>query len=106
MSEEMESILCELISAAGAARSSYISAIQAAKTGEGDPAALMAEGDKYFEQAHDFHHSLLSLEGEGKEVPVTLFAVHVEDQMMCAETFRILSQEFIDLYKRLDGSKE
>lgn len=106
MSEEMESILCELISAAGAARSSYIGAIQAAKTGEGDPAALVAEGDKYFEQAHDFHHDLLTKEGEGDGSALTMFAVHVEDQMMCAETFRILSQEFIDLYKRLDGSKE
>lgn len=102
MTEEMESILCELISAAGAARSSYIGAIQAAKTGEGNPAALMAEGDKYFEQAHDFHHDLLTKEGEGESQPVTLFAVHVEDQMMCAETFRILAQEFIDLYQSRD----
>lgn len=99
MSEEMESILCELISAAGAARSSYINAIQAAKSGEGDPAALMEEGNRYFEQAHEFHHSLLSLEGEGGSVPVTMFVVHVEDQLMCAETFRILAQEFIDLYQ-------
>lgn len=99
MTEEMEGVLCELISAAGAARSSYIAAIRAAKTGEGDPDAYMEEGNKYFEQAHDFHHTLLSMEGEGKEVPVTMFTVHVEDQMMCAETFRILSQEFIDLYR-------
>lgn len=41
-------------------------------------------------------------EGEGESQPVTLFAVHVEDQMMCAETFRILAQEFIDLYQSRD----
>ncbi len=28
-----------------------------------------------------------------------MFVVYVEDQLMCAETFRILAQEFIDLYQ-------
>lgn len=100
MDEKMDSILCELISAAGAARSSYISAIQAIKTGEGNPADKMKEGDDYFEQAHTFHRELLEMES-GSEFKLTMFMVHVEDQLMCAETFRILSQEFIDLYNKI-----
>lgn len=35
-------------------------------------------------------------------MPNSAFWVHVEDQMMCAETFRILAQEFIDLYKKVN----
>lgn len=100
MSEKMDSILCELISAAGAARSSYISAIQAVKSGEGDPEEKIKEGDNYFEQAHTFHREMLELDSGG-DLKVTMFMVHVEDQLMCAETFRILSQEFIDLYNKL-----
>lgn len=105
MNERVEELLCELIGAAGAARSSYISAIQAAKSGEGDPEELVRQGDEYFQQAHEFHHDLLTLEGDEDSagVPVTMFLVHVEDQFMCAETFRILAGEFIDLYKGLKG---
>jgi len=97
---KIEEYLCEMISAAGAARSSYINAITAAKSGEGDPAVLMEEGNHYFQQAHEFHHNLLSIasDEEGGGLQVTMLLVHVEDQLMCAETFRILADEFIDLY--------
>jgi len=37
----------------------------------------------------------------GSDFKLNMFMVHVEDQLMCAETFRILSQEFIDLYNKL-----
>lgn len=101
---KIEEKLCEMISTAGAARSTYIGAIQAAKTGEGNPAALMEEGNGYFQQAHEIHHELLTMSSEeGSEgLPVTMFLVHVEDQLMCAETFRILAEEFIDLYRKME----
>lgn len=99
----MEEMLCEMISAAGAARSAYINAIQAAKSGEGDPKALVEEGNGYFQTAHEIHHEILALsvDEENGGLPITMLLIHVEDQLMCAETFRILSEEFIDLYKRL-----
>ena len=99
----LEEKLCEMISAAGAARSTYISAIRAAKSGEGDPEALMEEGNGYFQQAHEVHHEMLAMSSdeEGGGLPVSMFLVHVEDQLMCSETFRILADEFIDLYKKL-----
>ncbi len=100
MDEKLDGILCELISAAGAARSAYISAIQTVKSGEGDPNDNIKQGDEYFEQAHTFHRELLELES-GADFKLNMFMVHVEDQLMCAETFRILSQEFIDLYNKI-----
>lgn len=98
----IEEKLCEMISVAGAARSTYISAIQAAKSGEGDPKALMEEGNGYFQQAHEIHHEMLAMSSNEEDgFPVTMFLVHVEDQLMCAETFRILADEFIDLYEKI-----
>ena len=102
-SEKIEEILCEMISAAGAARSGYISAIRAAKTGEENPAALMEQAGECYQKAHEYHHDLLTLEGgDGGGLPLSMFLMHVEDQLMCAETFRILAEEFIDLYKKLN----
>lgn len=101
--EKIEEALCEMISAAGAARSCYISAIAAAKNKEADPDALREEGNALFQKAHEYHHELLAMAADGEEgLPVTMLLVHVEDQLMCAETFRILADEFIGLYKRLD----
>ena len=101
MTEELESILSDLINVSSAARNSYFNAIQAVKTGEGDPDVLVREGDGYFEQARRLHHDTLTLEGCGEDFRITIFMVHVEDLMMCAETFRILAQEFIEIYRRL-----
>lgn len=97
MSEEMEAILCEMISAAGAARSSYIEAIDIAISGKDNPEAAMEQGNTYFNQAHEFHHKLLAKEAESGAVATTLFLIHVEDQLMCAETFRILAQKLITI---------
>lgn len=99
----LEEKLCEMISAAGAARSTYINAIQAAKSSEGDPGALMEEGNGYFQRAHEIHHEILALSADEENggLPISMLLIHVEDQLMCAETFRILSEEFIDLYKKL-----
>ena len=39
------------------------------------------------------------LDGGGGEL--NLILVHAEDQMMSAESFRIIAEEFIAVYKRL-----
>jgi cellobiose-specific phosphotransferase system component IIA len=31
--------------------------------------------------------------------------MHAEDQMMAAETFRVMAEDFIEVYKRLDANK-
>ena len=31
-----------------------------------------------------------------------MLLMHAEDQLMSAESFRILAEEFIELYKRMD----
>lgn len=84
------------------ARSSYIEAIHFAKEGKFDKAKeQIEEGKKYFIEGHKKHAQLISEEASGKTVDIGLLIVHAEDQLMSAETFSILAEEFISVYKRM-----
>lgn len=101
--EGLELICFEMISNAGAARSCYIEAIQAAKEGDFKAAQeCMDDGAEAFVACHKAHHQLITDAANGKEAAPTLLLIHAEDQLMAAESFQILAGEFIDLYKRLD----
>lgn len=98
MTQEQELQICQLISASGTAKSMYIEAIQMAKKGEFDKAAdLIKEGEKCFLQGHKAHSEMLT----DLTSFTNLLLVHAEDQMMSAETIKILAEEIIDLYKRI-----
>ncbi len=101
--EGLELIAFQIISAVGTARSSYIEAIQEAKKGNFEGAEkLIAEGDEVFVEGHDAHAKLLQEEANGNSV-VSLLILHAEDQLMSAEGFKTIAQEFIDLYKRVQA---
>lgn len=108
MKEELIGKVFEMISTAGIARSKYIEAISAAKTGEFDRVTqLIKEGSDCFVQAHHVHAELLAadaanIEESGEQSNVSLILVHAEDQMMAAETFRLIAEEFIDVHKKLN----
>lgn len=102
VTEDLEMAAMQIISNVGAARSNYIEAIQEAKKGNYEAAEqLIAEGDEVFAEGHDAHLKLLQQEAEGKSV-VMLLILHAEDQLMSAEGFKIIANELIDVYKRLD----
>ncbi len=102
--EDLELIAFKIISGVGSARSSYIEAIQAAKAGDYDRAEkLIAEGDESFVEGHDAHAGLLTKEAEGTQgSTVSLLILHAEDQLMSAEGFKIIAQEFIAAHKRIE----
>ena len=101
--EDLELIAFKIISGVGAARSSYIEAIQAAKAGDYDRAEkLIAKGDESFVEGHDAHTGLLAREANDEGNSVTLLILHAEDQLMSAEAFKIIAQEFIAAHKRID----
>ena len=106
--EGLELIAFQIISAVGTARSCYIEAIQAAKTGDYEQSAkLIAEGDESFALGHDAHAGLLTKEAnEGQGSAVSLLILHAEDQLMSAEAFKTIAQEFIDTHKRIDALEE
>lgn len=99
---ELEQICFEMIAANGSARSYFLEALMAAKEKNYEQAdALMEEGEKMLSEGHHAHGGLLSREASGDKVQVDLLLVHAEDQMMAAETFRIMAKEFIEIHKKL-----
>lgn len=98
----IELICFEIISSVGGARSCYIEAIQKAKEKDFEGAReAIKDGDELFNQGHKSHAKLITQEANGDHVDVVLLLVHAEDQLMSAETFKILAGEFIDLYEKI-----
>ena len=103
MMEGLELISFQIISSVGTARSYYIEAIQKAKAGKIDEAKkTIKEGEEIFLEGHHSHAELLQKVASGEDVKINLLLMHAEDQMMSAESFGILAQEFIDLYEKIN----
>mgnify|MGYP000124378788 CR=1 FL=1 len=115
MNEKFELSCFQIITYVGTARTHFINAIHCAKEGKYDEAAeLIKQGDEAFSlghnvhadllamDAHEVHTSLIQKEASGEKTEFSLILMHAEDQLMSAEAFRILADEFITLYKRID----
>lgn len=100
--EKLELISFQIISSVGMAKSSYIEAIQEAKKGNFEKAkACINEGKNSFAQGHKAHAELIQSETSGEGISPTLLLLHAEDQMMSAETCKILAEELIESYERI-----
>ncbi|WP_194189883.1 PTS lactose/cellobiose transporter subunit IIA [Clostridium chrysemydis] len=100
--DNLELISFNIISSVGMAKSSYIEAMKAAEKGEFDLVnEKMEEGDKYFSKGHNSHTELIQQEASGKGVTPTILLMHAEDQLMSAETIKILTKEVIKLNKSI-----
>ena len=100
----IEQVSFEIISTVGMARSLFIEAIHCAKEQDFKQAQeKIEEGQAYFIQGHHAHFGLIQQEADDHQEPVkiTLILMHAEDQLMRAEAFGILAQEFVDLYQLL-----
>ncbi|NWN96299.1 MAG: PTS lactose/cellobiose transporter subunit IIA [Bacillus sp. (in: Bacteria)] len=98
--DDLELACFNIISFVGSAKSSYIEAIQYAKKGDFEQAeTLMEKGVEMFQKGHKSHAELIQKEASGNKTTMTLLLVHAEDQLMAAESFRTIAQEFIDVYK-------
>ena len=101
MSDEMNAtqMACfEIISNVGMARSCFIEAIDAACAGKIDEAkAKVEEGEQFFLNGHAKHGEMIQQEAAGNPIDVSIILIHAEDQLMSAETFKILAGKFIAL---------
>ena len=88
--DELMRVSFQIIAAVGGARSSYVEAVKAAK-----------KGDEGFIEGHNAHNGLIQQEASGNPVDMTLIITHAEDQLMAAESFKIVALELIDIYRRL-----
>lgn len=100
--EGIELIAFNIIASVGAARSCYIEAIQEAKAGHFDEAeSLIKEGEEEFIKGHHAHAQLIQQEANKENVQLNLILMHAEDQLMSADAFKIIAEEFIDVHRTL-----
>lgn len=99
--------MLEIISSAGQARNCYIQAIQEAKSKQYEECnELMRQGNEWYAKGHRIHHFIIEKEAGGEHIEVSAILAHAQDQLMSAESFKILCEEFIDLYRRMDTLDE
>lgn len=98
MNNQVEVFITQLISFSGAARSGYIRAIDAYSKHDGSYEQLMEEAEKSYQLAHEAHFNLIQ-NNPTENSEYLMLLMHAEDQMMCAETFKIIANRmnlFID----------
>ncbi len=84
-----------------------IEAIRDAKVGDFDVALKkMGEGDEYFVNGHRIHAVIIQTEAQGNKQENSLLLIHAEDQLMNAETCKILAEELIDVYRALNNKQD
>lgn len=102
MIEGLEMSCVELITYVGDARSFFIQAVGAAKGGDFlEAERLIAAGEESFINGHRVHGKLIQKAASGELGNLSMILVHAEDQLMSAETFKILANEFIDVYRKM-----
>ena len=95
---DLEEMALEIITNVGTARSMYVEAVEAAKTGNFEEAHnLVAEGEKIFVNGHHAHADLVNAKIGGEELQYMFLVMHAEDQLMSAETLKIVCDELIDM---------
>ena len=102
MTAEFETAFFGIITYVGTARSCFINAVQCAKKGEFQAAkAQMKQGDEAYKEGHHIHADLRAQDARGELNESGLILMHAEDQLMSAETFRVLAEEFIEVYQKI-----
>lgn len=97
---ELEMVSFKVISASGAAKSLFMEAMQHARKREFEKAEeCIKEGEESRQQGHEAHFELIQKEASGDPVSITLLLMHAEDQLMSAETIKIIAEEMIENYK-------
>ena len=90
MTEAFETACFGIITYVGTARSCFVNAEE-----------QIRQGDEAFTEGHHIHADLLAQDANGELNESGLILMHAEDQLMSAETFRIMAEEFIEVYRKL-----
>lgn len=102
MNDEQLQVVMGLIMNAGNAKGEAIVALAAAKENHFSEAeSRMKAANDALVEAHNTQTSLLTAEASGNNSEVTLLMVHSQDHLMNAISYLGLTQELIDVYKRL-----
>lgn len=95
-----QEIAFNIIANVGTAKSLYIEIINKCEKREfHDIEKMYEEAEEYLKIAHKAHFNLIQKEAKGEDVNLTLLLIHAEDQLMNAETIKIISKKFVHIYK-------
>lgn len=98
---DVELICFKMISALGAARSSFIEAMKVSRLGQFEQAQrLITEGENYRIQGHDVHFELLQKDSEKHLDKLPLLLIHAEDQLMSVEVLQIMAEELLATHQK------
>lgn len=104
MEEKNLEAIMGLIMFGGNAKSDAMEAIAAAKEGNLELADQKIEDAKAsLVEAHRSQTGLLTQEAQGDNMTVTLLTVHAQDHLMTSIAFTDIAQEFVDVYRRIEG---
>lgn len=102
----MEMLPFQIIANVGTARSIYVEAVEEAERGNIEGArAMVIEGEQCFIEGHDAHLKLLSRELGPDDMKYLPLIIHAEDQLMSAETMKIICEKLIDMQEELQRLK-
>ena len=102
--EKISTSAMEVITYSGMAKSCYMEALALAKEGKFSEAdKKIVEGEEHFVGAHNGHMDVLQEEISTEEPQISLLMTHAEDQLMAAETLKIVIAELIELYRERKG---
>ncbi len=102
--KSLELISFTIISKVGMAKSNYIEAMKYANLCQFDLATQkIQEGDEEFNEGHLAHGELIQQEASGDNVSPTILLMHAEDQLMAAETIKIMALEIITMAKKIEA---
>ena len=98
--ENLEFISFQIIAFVGTARGMFVEAMKNAREGKiEEAAALIKKGEEVMNEGHRAHMEVLTMQANEVQLPFDLLLVHAEDQMMSAETIKLMAEEFVHLYK-------
>jgi len=102
MNDEQLQVVMGLIMNAGNAKGEAVAALAAAKNKNFTEAEeRMKAANEALVEAHNTQTNLLTAEASGNNSEVTLLMVHSQDHLMNAISYIGLTQELIDVYKRM-----
>lgn len=109
--EELSELAMEIIVNAGAAKSSAMEAIAAAKSNDFAKAnADLATASQFYIEAHKAQTTLIRYEAQSAEknetVIVPLMMIHAQDHLTMALMTQDFAREFIDLYHKLEAKND
>ena len=102
MDEKVFELSFEIIGYAGNAKGIAFEAIEKAKTGDIDGAReMLKESKEESNKAHRCQTELIQQEASGNHVVPSILLMHAEDQLMSAETIKVMALEIIRLNERV-----